>query len=96
MYYRLRRHVIFSPQTQETVEAWGIDRAASGISTTTGPRSTDECDPLRTQCPLLLLHGGHYVTWNTFFEWLSSVPAYTLVSGFENLTPYSTLVISGP
>lgn len=83
--YRLIRHVIFCPRTQETREVWGIDGAPPAI-------------PVASACsPLLLLPDGDYVSWGRMMEWLSfaSTVGYTLVSGYEKLSPYSTMIIQG-
>jgi len=95
MIYRLRRHVIY---VQEHEEVWGIDRAAPGLSVITGPRCMDKDDPLGTSCALLLLLNGHYVTWPDIFEWLGMAEGlgYTVISGYEKLSPYSTILIRGP
>ena len=94
--YRLVRHVIFSPQTQETLEVWGIagDKIPEDLITTGAPPSTDADDPLRRgPCSLLLLmRDGDYVTWERLVEWLGEVN-YELVSGYAKLSPYSTMII---
>lgn len=100
--YQLRRHVIFKPGCQETVEVWGVDRPMAAMPTRGAPRDTDADDPLRggdcgcTQ--LLVLPCGSYVTWHRMMEWLTVAEAagYELVSGFKKLSPYSTLVVRGP
>jgi hypothetical protein len=97
--YRVRRHVIYKPGCQQTEEVWGIDRAAPRLRTVSTPRSTDADDPLRQEecgCPQLLqLSDGRWVTWSCVWEWLSEAEAagYELVSGYQKLSPYSTLVI---
>jgi hypothetical protein len=95
--YRLIRHVIFRPGTQETVEVWGIDRPAAGLPTVGAPSFTDADDPLgRGPCsPLLLMRDGDYVTWHRMMEWLGEAEeaGYEVVSGFKKLSPYSTIVI---
>jgi hypothetical protein len=98
MYYRLKRHVIFLSRSVETVEVWGIDRPAPKLETMT-QRDTDRDDPLGTQCALILVHEGQYVTWSHFFEWLSyaETQGYTLATPISgDLSPYSTLVLKGP
>jgi hypothetical protein len=98
MYYRLKRHVVFLSRPVETVEVWGIDRQAQNLDTTS-QRDTDRDDPLRTQCALLLVYEGQYVTWDIFFEWLSyaETKGYTLVTPMTgDLSPYTTLVLKGP
>jgi len=98
--YKLVRHVIFFPGSQETTEVWGIDRPAAGLPTTGAPSFTDAHDPLRRgPCsPLLLMRGGGYVTWQRMMEWLSEATAagYEVVSGFKKLSPYSEIVLRGP
>ncbi len=103
--YRLRRHVIYKPGCQQTEEVWGIDRrpGAPTLKVVGAPRFTDEDDPLlgdrECGCPLLLkTAGGEWVTWHRMWEWLSEAEAagYQLVSGYEKLSPYSTLIIKGP
>jgi len=96
-FYRLIRHVIFRSGSQETQEVWGIDRVPNGLPVTGAPLFTDADDPLRQgPCsPLLLMRDGGYVTWHRFTEWLSEADeaGYELVSGFKNLSPYSTIII---
>lgn len=91
------RHVIYKPGSQETHEVWGIDREAPGLRTRGAPYATDADDPLGGgPCsPLLVLRCGDFVTWDLFFEWLSEAEdaGYELVSGFQKLSPYSSLVI---
>jgi hypothetical protein len=97
--YKLRRHVIYKPGCQETQEVWGIDRQPAALSVRPAPRDTDADDPLRGSCVLLLcLHDGSFVRWPHIAEWLSEAEAagYTVISGFENLSPYSVLLIRGP
>ena len=99
--YRLRRHVLYKPNCQQTEEVWGIDRPAPGLCTAPAPRYTDEDDPLATAeccCSHLLRLKGHWVPWGQIWEWLSDAEAvgYEVVSGFENLTPYSVIVLRGP
>ena len=95
-FYRLSRHVIYRPGSQETREVWGIDREAPGLRTRGAPIFTDADDPLGQPCSLLLtLRCGDFVTWDLFFEWLSEADeaGYELASGFKKLSPYSTIVI---
>ena len=90
--YRIRRHVL------RDEEVWGIDRSAPGLTSICAPRDTDECDPLQRKCGTLLLKiGPDFVTWNRIFEWLSLAEnaGYEVVSGYENLTPFSVIVIRG-
>ena len=98
--YRLIRHVIYRPGSQETQEVWGIDRAPERLPVVGAPSFTDADDPLgRGPCsPLLVMCNGDYVTWHRFFEWLSEAEeaGYELVSGFKNLSPYSQMVLKGP
>ena len=99
--YRLIRHVIYRPGSQETIEVWGIDRPAPGLHTTGAPSFTDADDPLRrgSACEqLLLMRDGDYVTWHRLTEWLgeASAAGYEVVSGFKKLSPYSTIVLKGP
>jgi hypothetical protein len=102
MIYQLRRHVVYKPGCQETVEAWGVDRPMAAMQSRGAQRDTDADDPLRSgDCgctQLLVMPCGSYVTWHRFMEWLSLAEAagYELVSGFKNLSPYSTIVIRGP
>lgn len=95
--YRLIRHVVYRPGSQETAEVWGIDRYAEGLPTVGAPNSTDADDPLRRgPCsPLLVMRDGDYVTWDRFFEWLSEAEeaGYELISGYKNLSPYSQMII---
>lgn len=102
-FYRVKRHVLYQSGEQQNREVWGIDRPATGLRTTGGgARCLDNDDPLRSDgcdCVYLLqLADGRHVTWDRIWEWLSeaSVARYTLVSGFEKMSPYSTLVLSGP
>jgi hypothetical protein len=95
--YRLIRHVIFRPGSQETHEVWGIDRQPAALRTVGAPAFTDVDDPLNDSCSLLLvMRDGSYVTWNRFFEWLGEADDYRLVSGMKNLSPYSTFLLEGP
>ena len=98
MFYRLKRHVIYSPRAAENLEVWGIDRRPAALEVSGAPRDTDRDDPLGTSCPLLLVQEGSYVTWDRFFEWLSYAEGqgYTLVTPFADLTPYSVRVLKGP
>ena len=99
-FYRVKRHVLYQPCEQQSREVWGIDRPATGIRTTSGARHIDCDDPLRNEgcVQLLQLVDGCHVTWDRLWEWLSEadVAGYTLVSGFEKISPYSTLIIKGP
>lgn len=97
-FYRLRRHVVYSPRDQETHEVWGIDRPPANLETVGAPHDTDRCDPLRIRCATLLSLDGHWVTWNRFAEWLTAAEAagYEIVSGLENLSPYSSILLKGP
>jgi hypothetical protein len=95
-FYKLQRHVIYKPGSQETQEVWGIDAEAPGLPVKGAPYATDAGDPLGRPCSLLLvLRCGEFVTWDRFFEWLSEAEeaGYELVSGYQKLTPYSSLVI---
>ena len=95
-FYKIQRHVIYRPGSQETREVWGIDREAPGLPVRGAPYATDADDPLGQPCSLLLvLRDGDYVTWDRFFEWLglAEEAGYELVSGYQKLTPYSSLVI---
>jgi len=98
--YRLIRHVVYHPGSQETQEVWGIDRPPSGLPTTGAPMFTDADDPLRRGAcsPLLLMRDGDYVTWDRLFEWLGEAEeaGYTVLSGFKKLSPYSVIVLRGP
>ncbi len=104
--YRVRRHVIFKPGCQQTEEVWGVDRQPAALKTARAPRFTDVDDPVldpnmsdEGSCPLLLkLANGEWVTWHRMWAWLSEAEAegYELISGFKDLTPYSTLIIRGP
>ncbi len=107
--YRVRRHVAYKPSCGETQEVWGIDRPAAGLRYTTAPRDTDRDDPLLGSqgdccgggncCTLLLqMRCGAWVTWHRMWEWLSEAEAagYELISGYKDLSPYSTLIIRGP
>lgn len=105
-FYRVRRHVIFRPGCQQTEEVWGIDRQPAALKTARAPRATDVGDPVldptmsdEGSCPLLLkLANGEWVTWHRIWDWLSQAESvgYELVSGFQDLTPYSTLILRGP
>jgi hypothetical protein len=106
-FYRVRRHVIFKSGCQQTEEVWGIDRQPPpALKTARAPRYTDVDDPVldpnmsdEGSCPVLLkLNDGRWVTWHRIWAWLSEAEAagYELVSGFQDITPYSTLVIRGP
>ena len=98
--YKLIRHVIFRPGSQETQEVWGIDRAPASLPVVGAPPFTDADDPLRRGAcrPLLVMQNGDYVTWHRFFEWLSEAEeaGYELISGFKNLSPYSQMILRGP
>ena len=101
--YRLRRHVIYrAAGCQETEEVWGIDRRPTALPSMCAPRDTDIDDPLRARdcgAPVLLKTAdGSFVSWHRLPEWLSEAEAagYELVSGYKNLSPYSTLMIRGP
>lgn len=100
--YRLRRRVIYRPGSQETIEVWGIDRVPAGLPTVRAPPFTDEDDPIfgdSGPCSaLLVMRDGSYVTWHRFFEWLSEAmeAGYSLVSGLEKVSPFSTFLIQGP
>jgi len=98
--YRISRNVVYTARDQNTVEVWGIDRAAPGIPSAAAPRDTNNDDPLFANqnsccCPLLLLLGRDWVTWDLIPEWLSFAEkaGYELVSGYKKLTPYSTIMI---
>ena len=98
--YRLSRNVVYSVRDQQTVEVWGIDRPAHGLSFESAPRDTNNDDPLSTNqdsccCVLLLLLCGRWVTWDRIPEWLSVAEeaGYELVSGYKKLSPYSTIMI---
>ena len=83
-----------------------MDRQPKALHTARAPRFTDVDDPVldpnmsdEGSCPVLLkLSDGRWVTWRRIWEWLSEAEAagYELISGFQDLTPYSTLVIKGP
>ena len=91
--YRLSRHVVCGR------EVWGIDRPVPRLQTICAPRDTDECDPLRRDCGTLLLKmDGDFVTWHRIFEWISVAEeaGYQVISGFENITPFSVIVLRGP
>ena len=98
--YRLIRHVIYRPGSQETCEVWGIDREAHGIRLRAAPYGTDADDPIREgPCSLLLaLKDGDFVTWNRMFEWLSEAEeaGYEVISDLKNLSPYSQILIFRP
>jgi hypothetical protein len=99
--YKLKRHVITKPGCQETEEVWGIDRVPAALATCVAPQDTDAYDPLRCNAccvRLLKLSDGSYVTWNRIAEWLSDAEdaGYTAISGYENLSPYSVILIRGP
>lgn len=98
--YRLSRNVVYSAREQQTVEVWGIDRAAPGLPCESAPRDTNNDDPLfpsqdHCGCVLLLLLDGRWVTWDRIPEWLSVAEeaGYELVSGYKKLSPYSTIMI---
>ena len=98
--YRVRRHVVLT-RDRQTEEVWGIDRPAPGLRTGTSPRFTDEDDPLRRDCcgtVLLKMSDGCWVTWDRIWAWLSDAEAagYELVSGYKDVSPYSTLILRGP
>ena len=96
--YKLIRHVVYFPSCQETQEVWGIDRKAPGIRTTGAPPSTDADDPLGGPCSsLLLMRDGDYVTWHRLPEWISEVEeaGYEVV-GLQKLSPYTTILLTGP
>ncbi len=99
-FYQLRRQVIYRPDSQETVEVWGIDRKPKKLPTVGAPKFTDADDPLgRGACSLLLvLRCGDYVTWERMTEWFSEAEAagYEVISGFKKLSPYSSIVLKGP
>jgi hypothetical protein len=97
--YVVKRHVVYSSHSQNEREVWGIDRAAPGLHAICAPRDTDVGDPLRRDCGTLLLNIGHeFVSWHRIFEWLSlaKTAGYTVVSGFEHISPYSSIVLQGP
>jgi len=98
--YRIKRHVMYRRCDQQHEEVWGIDRFAPGLRTSVAPHDTDRDDPLRgDECTLLLrFTDGRFVTWDTLFEWLSDAEnaGYELASGFQDVSPHSTLVIRGP
>jgi len=98
--YRLIRHVIFRPGCQETQEVWGVDRSLCKLPTEGAPSFTDADDPLRRGAcsPLLLMRNGDYVTWERLVEWLGEAEeaGYEVISGFKNLSPYSTILLRGP
>jgi hypothetical protein len=100
--YKLKRHVVTKPGSQETVEAWGIDRIPAALSTRVAPHDTDADDPLRCRdsccVHLLRLGDGCLVTWERIAEWLSEAEdaGYMVISGYKNLSPYSVILIRGP
>jgi len=95
--YVVKRHVVYGSSSQDEQEVWGIDRPAPGLQSVCAPRDTDKCDPLRSDCGLLLKIGHEFVTWKRIFEWLSLAEeaGYTVVSGFKAINPYSQIVIRG-
>jgi len=98
--YRIKRHVIYRRCEEQHDEVWGIDRVAPGLNTSSAPPDTDRDDPLRKdECVILLrFTDRRFVTWDTLFEWLSEAESagYELASGFQDLSPYSTVVLRGP
>ncbi len=100
-FYRLRRHVVYRPGCQQTMEVWGIDRPAPGLHVVCAPRDTDADDPLGgDDCcgRYLLTICGEWVTWGRIWEWLSVAEeaGYSVVSGYEKLSPYSVIILKGP
>lgn len=97
--WRIRRHVVYEPGCQQTKEVWGIDRPAPGLEAVCGPRDTDRDDPLLGDgdcCRSLLLRlDGEWVTWGRIWEWMTVAEeaGYEVVSGFAELSPYSTIII---
>jgi hypothetical protein len=41
---------------------------------------------------------GEWVTWRRIWEWLSVAEeaGYSVVSGYEKLSPYSVIILKGP
>ena len=94
--WRLVRRVIYVPRDQNTLEVWGVNQPMHGLATVAAPPFTDADDPLGRDCSLvLIMPDGDYVTWDRMFEWLGLAEAagYTVVSGFADLSPYSTIVL---
>jgi hypothetical protein len=93
--YQLKRHVIELSGSQSgsnsggsqsgSKEVWGIDRPAHGL-----PSKCFDC-----RDNLLLMRDGEFVTWCRIFEWFSEAAeaGYEVISGFEKLSPYSTIII---
>ena len=106
--YGLIRRVVWSVADQGYREAWGIDRVTGSLllPTVSAPRDTDRDDPVNAgpnfkdaRCaPMLTLRDGRLVTWQLMMEFLSEAEevGYTLISGFEKMSPYSVLVLRGP
>ena len=97
--YRLIRHVIYRPGSQETHEVWGVDRPFARLPVKGAPIFTDEDDPLRRDLctPLLVMRDGGYVDWNRLFEWFGEAAeaGYMVVSGLEKPSPYSVFIMEG-
>jgi hypothetical protein len=102
--YRMFRRVIFDTREQAYREAYGIDRTPANLPTKPAPRDTDKDDPIQglrsatgACSPMLVLQDGSWVTWHKMFEFLSEAEdaGYTLISGFEKLSPYSTMILRG-
>jgi hypothetical protein len=99
--YKLKRHVVTKPGCQEHIEVWGIDRAPTALPSCIAPNDTDAYDPLRKErCAVRLLRmaDGELVTWDRIAEWFSEaeVAGYSIISGYENLSPYSVVLVRGP
>lgn len=106
-FYRMSRRVVYDRAAQEYNEVWGVDRVSDSflLPTKPAPRDTDRDDPLNDPkreggcgcSALLTLRNGEWVTWKRMFEFLSEAEeaGYTLISGFEQLSPYSVMVLKG-
>ena len=98
--YFLTRHVVFDAACGKTREVWAADRPGAAFATTRAPRFTDEGDPLGHPCStwLLVMPDGDWVGWNKIPVWLSVAIAagYEVVSGFQDMSPYKSIVIRGP
>jgi len=96
-YWSLKRHVVYLPRGQDTIEVWGIDRPAPHICTTTRPQIlVDNDDPLGDSCALLVTtKEGALLTWDRMMEFFSEieVEGYEPVISLSKLSPFSTIVL---
>jgi len=94
--WRLQRHTVYLPSTQDIIEAWGIDRPAPDIPSGPAGGWVDASDPLGQICPLMVyLRDGSLVTWSRMMLFLSEIQeyGYKVLSDVGSLNPLIPIVI---